>query len=113
MMGKPSVYFDVDNTIVLWDMETDPRAITFELYGQKFKLVPHYKHIERVKFHKQEGFEIIFWSAGGADWAQEIVNKLGLQEHVDYCLSKPSYYYDDLPTEKILHKHHRMYYEFE
>jgi phosphoserine phosphatase len=112
MTGSCTVFFDCDQTLVMWGMEEDSRAIVFEVYDQKFKLVPHQKHIDRLKFHKAEGFKIVCWSAGGEDWAKTIVKTLGLEQYVDYCLSKPSYYYDDLPTEKILHKHHRMYYEF-
>lgn len=112
MLGTPTIYFDCDSTLVMWEMDGSPNALPFELYGKKYLLVPHQKHIDKLKEHKREGFTIIVWSAGGAEWSKEVVKVLGLENYVDLMISKPCYYYDDLISPKFLHEHKRIYYPF-
>ena len=101
------VCFDVDDTLVIWGMADDPNAIEFENVcknseGNVFcsiteHLVPHKKHIEQIKKHHEAKNLVIVWSGGGAEWAEEVVTKLGLKEYVDLCLSKPVAIYDNEP----------------
>lgn len=111
MLGTPTIYFDCDDTLVMWERSESPAAIPFNCYGREFLLVPHTKHIDKLKEHKREGFKIVVWTAGGEEWGHEVIGKLGLTEFVDVILSKPEYYYDDLPSERFLHDHKRVYYQ--
>lgn len=108
-MGDPTIFFDVDDTLVLWDMEDDPDAIEFRCYGQTHRLVPHKKHIEILKRHKEDGYKIIVWSAGGEAWARTIVDTLDLGDYVDYTISKPDWFYDDSPPRYFMHKHRWLF----
>lgn len=112
MMGTPTVFFDCDSTLIMWDMEGSPSALSFILYGKTYRLVPHQKHIDKLKEHKAEGFSIVVWSAGGKEWAEEVVKVLNLGTYVDTIISKPTYYYDDLTSPRFLHEHKRIYYPF-
>lgn len=90
-----TAYFDVDDTLVQWGHSTDPRALEFDSYGFKEKLVPHESHIMFLKRQKNRGFTIIVWSQGGAVWAKEVIDKLGIADYVDLVLTKPFMYVDD------------------
>lgn len=114
LFNDPTVFFDVDETLVLWGKDygksNDPEAKIFHLYGSDYRLVPHYKHVDLLKDFKQQGYKIIVWSAAGENWAKEVVNKLNLEKYVDHCLSKPEYFVDDKLPQDFLHLQCRIYY---
>lgn len=95
-----TVMIDIDDTILLWNPEEYPHVesdlITIEEDGHQFKFLAHKKHIEFIRKLKLQGYGIVFWSAGGNEWAQRIVNKLGIQELADVIMSKPEFALDDL-----------------
>lgn len=95
---KNAVYFDVDDTLVLHDRHDlpDEDVLLIDVGDMVFSVHPHTKHIERLKEHKQSGDTVVVWSQGGSEWAEIVVNVLGLTEYVDVCLTKPHFYYDDL-----------------
>lgn len=93
----PTAYFDVDDTLVLWNKEESTQAIEFDDKGIVRKLVPHKAHIQELKDLKaKEGYSIIVWSRRGGFWAKEVVKKLGLEEIVSLVIDKPTKLYDDL-----------------
>lgn len=47
---------------------------------------------------------VIVWSAGGYKWAESVVKSLGLSLFVDVAMSKPTWYYDDIPCQKWMGK---------
>lgn len=108
------VTIDVDDTLVLWPEShrdyTKPASHTLPYEGAVgFKdpydgttnwLVPHQKHIDLIKKYKGRGFLVIVWSAGGVQWANSVVDSLGIRDYVDIILTKPSRYVDDLTCEK-------------
>jgi len=117
------VAFDCDDTLVMWEgreWEPGPNRVEFHcpisLTGDNViiktdtvYLVPHTKHIQKLKGYKRSGYYIIVWSAGGGAWAKEVVRVLGLEEHVDFVTSKPVYLYDDLPLNEAIGQ--RKYYQ--
>lgn len=67
-MKRPlNIAFDIDDT--LWKIR----------YKQKDQ-VPDYDLIQVLRWFHANGENIYFWSAGGIDYCQRIVNKLGLDE---------------------------------
>lgn len=92
------VMCDVDDTLVLWDksqFDYLPK-LTVKYRGNDILLTPHQKNINLlIKLYKL-GYTIIVWSGSGAKWAEVIVKALNLVPYVSICLSKPSYYIDDL-----------------
>lgn len=103
---EPIYYFDCDDTLVSW--KTYPKrsknSVEFEdphthecLY---LEAIP--QTIEAMKSHKLRGHTVIVWSAGGADWAEEVVRKLNISKYVDAVMSKPDLFYDDLPASEFM-----------
>jgi phosphoserine phosphatase len=126
------VYFDVDSTLVMYDVVKEGKADPSELvafknpyykgpspyaytnsleYQEFLYLVPHYRHIEDLKQHHANGDTVVVHSAGGYEWARVVVDTLGLTQFVDYCLTKPTILYDDLPPKEWL-PHGVRYREF-
>lgn len=94
------VCFDVDDTLVMWDIPEshEHEAITFDSFGYPTRVLPHLKHIELLKQFKVRGHYVVVWSQGGWEWAKAVVEKLGLEGHVDMVASKPRWIVDDLPA---------------
>ena len=112
MLGTPTIFFDCDDTLVIWDKHgksNDFEAIKFTCYGKEYKLIPHKPHIEALKKHKNDGYKIVVWSAGGEEWAAEVVKVLDLGDHVDCTLSKPEFYYDDKRVFEFMHHTKRIF----
>ena len=118
-MSKPVViesdkltFFDIDDTLVKWSfsqVEAEKFGIHFDNFGYKTLLVPHRTHIEQLKKHKSRGHKIAVWSAGGWDWANEVIKTLQLEDYVDVIMSKPSWYYDDLTSSQFMPEANRVY----
>jgi phosphoserine phosphatase len=95
------VFYDVDETLVMWHKEKEIEII--DPYDkQTLFLKPHKRHIKLLKDHKTRGRTIVVWSAGGYQWAQRVVETLGLTKYVDLVMTKPSCFIDDLPAQEVL-----------
>lgn len=92
------IFVDVDDTLVLWS-STSPTY------------TPHHGHILMLKKFKARGHKIVVWSAGGWEWANKIVNELGLELYVDIVMSKPAWFIDDLPSSVFMPEVNRIYKE--
>lgn len=111
--------FDCDETLVMWswDAEHDKDAIEImqpmENGPLSFnKLVPNKPVIERLKGHAAQGHTIIVWSAGGGSWAEAVVKALDLEKFVSACMSKPQFFYDDLPAVEWLSEVNRYHLDY-
>lgn len=100
------IFFDVDDTLVLWDHglklpeEMNQLVEIVDPHDNKTVfLKPHKPHIKLMKNHKSRGTVIVVWSQGGYQWAKAVIETLGLTEYVDFVMSKPRAYVDDLPSE--------------
>lgn len=111
---EPIVYFDVDDTLVSWKCypKISKNSIEFidPLSQGSIYLNVINEHVEALKLHKLRGHTVIVWSAGGADWAEEVVKKLCLSKYVDACMSKPNWFYDDLTASEFLPEINRKFY---
>lgn len=100
------VTFDVDDTLVIWDWQSvDPTGnglipIKDTNSGITQYVLPHYRHVELLKQFKSRGHTVVVWSQGGSAWAAYVCRALGIENAVDYCMDKPNWYVDDLPSEK-------------
>jgi len=97
---KPTVFFDVDNTLVFAESDlTREQLYKFEGYTyhiiRGIRFYTHEVHVEKIKEFKARGHNVVVWSAGGSDWAEEVVNALEIAEHVDLITEKPRWYFDD------------------
>lgn len=102
--GKKFVYFDVDDTLVLWHQEGED-LVAFsnpDDASDVWMLKPNWPIIAKLKQHKRDGDTVIVWSQGGWDWAQEAVSVLRLESYVDAVMTKPHMFYDDIPAERFM-----------
>lgn len=106
----PVAYFDVDDTLVMWSLPKDfnePEKLIQVLCRNKTeRCLPNVHNINLLRSMSRRGHGIIVWSAGGSDWAEAVVDALGLNEYVDVVTAKPTYYIDDVVNPAhILGKH--------
>lgn len=75
------IAFDIDDT--LWKIQRDyttegKEPSTVCPCGYRYKQAPDYELIAVLKWFYENGDEVFVWSAGGMEYAQVIVDKLGL-----------------------------------
>ena len=106
-----TAWFDVDDTLVIWEYTDSMETVTCNNYGKDVTLGIHKPHLEQLKKFKERGWVIVVWSQGGAEWAEEVVTKLGIENWVDLVITKPRYIFDDLETRYWMP--HRRYIHYE
>ena len=97
----PTVYFDVDNTLVYSQAEYPFAQGPIVMIGDRAWIV-EVNHVEAIRDFSARGHAIVVWSAGGSEWSRQVVEALGLSEHVFACLSKPTWYFDDVAAERFM-----------
>lgn len=100
-----TAYFDVDETLVLWGYRSeDSDAIKIESPDGLISeyVMPHAPHILKLKHHKARGQLVVVWSAGGHEWAEAVVKRLGLEAYVDLVIAKPQWAWDDLTPNEFI-----------
>lgn len=88
--ARPSlVAFDVDGTLIQHFLRAE-NGIGSVLYRGGWEERPEV--VQALKaFAALEWVEVMVWSAGGQEWAQEVVDILGLGEYVDMVYGKEQY----------------------
>lgn len=109
-----SIFFDVDETLVLWSFPADrhEETLLIDNWGYLTRLLPHKTHINQLIKHKNAGHSIVVWSQGGVNWATNVVKALKLEEYVDVVMCKPFWFYDDLPATAFMPEEQRVYYNY-
>lgn len=89
--------FDCDGTLVLYKdfRNKTSEKIEFEYGDEKIYLTPHKFHCTFLKHCFNRGDFIIAWSKNGHQWCEQVVKKLGLENYVHICMSKPARHIDD------------------
>lgn len=88
-------YFDVDQTLINWCDQDDPKAIATFYYGEMVDVKPYIPHIRFLKSLRERGAYIVVHSGNGWQWAEHIVKLLKLESYVDEVKTKPSKVIDD------------------
>lgn len=115
IQDKPTVYFDVDDTLVMWSPHDVPEELHDDYLilndGGKHNVTvyPHRKHVEVIKQFKARGHNVVVWSQGGSDWAETVVKALGLEELIDLVVTKPNWFADDLPSTAFMPEANRIW----
>lgn len=103
----PTVYVDVDETLVLW---APPPGVVPAVPALPMRVWPHHEHIWLVRSLHAVGYTVVVWSRGGAEWAAKVVTALKLDDAVDVVLGKPELWIDDLSDPgKVLEPSRRRY----
>ncbi len=110
--GDLTAYFDVDDTLISWERPTTPDHDSIrlkDLDGVDVIVGVNWPNIDAIAKHALRGHTVVVWSAGGAEWASRVVQALHLEEYVDVIITKPTWYYDDLPANEFMGK--RVFHE--
>lgn len=106
--GDKLAIFDVDDTLILFDEShtygDDENARTIMLTrpdGTDAEFRVNEEIVQILIEHKTRGHTIMVWSAGGVDWAELAIRKLGIEHAVDGYMCKPTWFYDDQPIENL------------
>jgi hypothetical protein len=90
------VMFDIDDTVVM-EHSKDPDLTYIDvLTGKEKHGKIHKAHVEQIIKHKTRGYYVVAWSGNGYKHVEQIINALGIQDHVDLIMSKPIKHFDDL-----------------
>jgi len=100
MIPEKVVYYDMDETLVLWNYEPTNEILNKLVTVDGTGLLPNESMIISMKRNKIRGFGIILWTHSSMELANKIVKALGLEKVVDLIIPKPVRYYDDRPVEE-------------
>lgn len=83
--------FDVDDTLVCWNLSEFERDQHQEIQGPRgtVVIVPNKKNMNLLIKLAKIGWYIRVQSGSGVEWAQAIVEQLGLKPYVDEVAAKP------------------------
>jgi hypothetical protein len=111
-----SIFSDVDDTLIKWpqpgtSFKDHPDAIELNMLGGgTMWVIPMLENINALKKFYETGYEVVVWSMSSKQWADVVVDKLGLREWVDYCVSKPDFYLDDYEVTHFMFPEKRIFY---
>lgn len=102
---------DVDSTLVLPN-ESEYRELLAvnvkdPVTNEIIVMRVHEPNVRLLKEERHRGAVIIVWSRGGYEWAENVVKALELEDHIDFVMSKPLTYIDDLDIKEWLN--HRVW----
>lgn len=98
------VYCDVDDTLIMWDYSKhkeelkDSDAVTITFYDHDSYVYKNQKNINLLIKLAKMNYGIVLWSQTGAEYAEVVARKLGIDEFVTLYMTKPRYHIDDLPS---------------
>ena len=90
--------FDVDDTLAIWPKDfrnNQPGRTEFSYGDEKVYLEEHSYHTVFLKHCFNRGDLVVVWSANGFGWAEQVVSKFGLENHVSIVMTKPTRHVDD------------------
>lgn len=99
---------DVDETLLVFKYPVELEDLAIEV-KPGVKAVPHYGHIEQIKEHWARGHYLTVWSAGGWEWAEKVVDLLGIRDYFNDCRTKTRWFYDDRPADFFMPEVNRIY----
>lgn len=105
---NPTVFFDIDDTLVMWDENLKGDTVCIEVDGHLNHMVINKGNLEELKRHGSRGIDVIVWSKGGVEWAKAVVSALKIRSYVSAVMTKPFCYYDDLKNPLGSHRHFKI-----
>lgn len=99
--SEMTITFDVDDTLIFWDNRLNKPhngslSIVCPHDNRKTFHRVHKRHVDFLKKQHAKGYTVIVWSASGTGWAEAVVNALGISDYVDFVMSKPHKWVDDI-----------------
>lgn len=89
-------YLDIDGTLINKDpIQHHTSDLKVDYYGVQYRVQLLHKNIEFVKTLHARGWQITAHSHNGWQWAENVINVLGLKPYIYEVKSKPFKYIDD------------------
>lgn len=109
-----SIFVDVDDTILRWEkpgqsFKHHPDRVEMTMFGTTRYFLPMLGNIAKLKSFYERGYEVVVWSLSSKEWAEEAVKNLGLENYVDFCVSKPDFFLDDKEVTHYMLPEKRIY----
>ena len=108
ILEKPTVFFDVDDTLVMWDETLKGDTVCISCDDHLVHMAINKGNLEELKRHGSRGIDVIVWSKGGVHWAKQVVRALKLEKYVAVIMAKPFCYYDDLENPLGQRRHYKF-----
>ena len=108
VFDRPTVFFDVDDTLVMWDEKHKGNTVCINCDGHLNHMIRNEGNIAELKRHGSRGIDVIVWSKGGAYWAEIVIKALKLECYVAAVMNKPFCYYDDLKNPLGEHRYYPL-----
>ncbi len=106
---------DIDDTLLFeyasFGTNKEEDWISLDYYGTTVRRWISRKHVAFLKSLRARGYYIILWTGNGKQWADEVNDKLGLEDIVSQTMMKPLKYLDDLDCKEWMGK--RIYLEYQ
>jgi hydroxymethylpyrimidine pyrophosphatase-like HAD family hydrolase len=117
IVPSKSIFSDVDDTLIKWaepgcNFKDHPEAIKLDMFGSPIWVLPMWENINALKKFYESGYEVVVWSLSSKQWAEEVVKVLGIEQWVDYCVSKPDFFLDDREITHFMLPEKRIYYPY-
>lgn len=96
--------WDIDDTMVMHVHNNGHADLVLynDMMECEIALNIHHEHVKQLKSHKNRGFTVFVWSGNGSVWAEKVIKALNLDQYVDFYMSKPVKFFDDLEADKVL-----------
>lgn len=89
------IFTDIDDTIIMHNYPLNAETVTIDFYGEKRTFGVHSDHVKLLKNYRARGFIVIAWSGNGYKHTETVINALGINDYVDYVMTKPNRVIDD------------------
>ena len=98
MLKNNNIFCDVDETLVREVLFDETPDVEFVFNGCLFRKKVNYNLIEKLK-EKSKTVFIIIWTSNslGSEYAETIIDIVGLRQFIDVVLFKPTKIIDDSP----------------
>lgn len=87
---------DMDWTLATWNKNDDD-------YRMNERVVHEIK-----RFHRR-GHTLVAWSAGGPEWAAQVVKRFKLTKYFTLAMGKFDWFFDDKPASEFLPEANRIF----
>lgn len=94
-----STFIDIDDTVVYWDKTGNRKTVVVETSWTKEELEVNENMLNTINQLYLRGFFIVLWSQSGHEWCEAVAKALNIQDKIDLCMTKPGFFYDDIPIE--------------
>lgn len=92
-------FIDIDDTLVYWEKNGQRPCVIIKTPWVEETLEVNENMLNNIKQLSLRGFYIVLWSQSGHEWCEAVAKALDIEDKISLCMTKPGFFYDDLPIE--------------